>query len=487
VIFTSAEFVLFFVAFFAVWACLRGQARKVWLLLGSYVFYGSWSLKFLSILLVSTLVDFQIGRVLGRTDDPRRRKLVLLCSLGLNLGLLGFFKYCNFFLESARALLVAAGLSVSDWTLSIVLPVGISFYTFQALSYTIEVYRRNLAPAEALLDYAAYVAAFPQLVAGPIERATHLLPQIQQLGSGARRADPSGWLLIALGAFKKAVIADNVAPYVDIAYADVQGSPPLALWFGTYAFAIQIYCDFSGYSDIAIGLGRLMGLDLMQNFRAPYAAVGPSDFWQRWHISLSTWLRDYLYIPLGGNRGTPAFVARNLFLTMLIGGLWHGAAWNFVLWGAYHGALLIVARLWPFARLGAALAALRGVAGIAARTLQRIAFFHLVCLGWAYFRAQSLADCTTLTRKLAGLDGLAWSEWMVRVERSGEAPYLGMVALLIALVVLAHQLLPFGASDLAGKLRRTPWALRVVFVVSLLYATAILSPEEAPPFIYFQF
>jgi alginate O-acetyltransferase complex protein AlgI len=487
VIFTSAEFVVFFLAFFAGWVCLRGQAKKVWLLIGSYVFYGSWNYKFLLLLMASTLVDFQIGRVLGRTADPVRRKLVLLISLGVNLGALAFFKYCNFFLESVRTVLTAAGLHPSDWALNIVLPVGLSFYTFQALSYTIEVYRKNLTPTDSLLDYATYVAAFPQLVAGPIERATHLLSQIQKVGTGVLRADQTGWLLIALGAFKKAVVADNIAPFVNVAYADVKSTYPLALWFGTYAFAVQIYCDFSGYSDIAIGLGRLMGLDLMQNFRAPYAALGPSDFWRRWHISLSTWLRDYLYIPLGGNRGGSLRVARNLFVTMLLGGLWHGAAWNFVLWGAYHGLLLIVARFSFFARVGKALVELKGFGGMVARTVQRIAFFHLVCLGWAFFRAQSLADCVTAARKLCGLEGFAWTEWMEHIAKSGEGQYLALAALLMAAVLVAHQLLPRGPSEIASALSRTPWAARVVFVVSLLYAAALLAPEEAPPFIYFQF
>jgi D-alanyl-lipoteichoic acid acyltransferase DltB (MBOAT superfamily) len=487
VTFTTPEFLSFFLVFFSAWWALRGTARKLWLLGFSYLFYGSWSLRFLALLVLSTCVDFLVGLKLGQTTDPKKRKLVLGASLCFNLGILGFFKYFNFFVDSAHALLAHVGVELPLHVLHIVLPIGISFYTFQALSYTIDVYRGVLAPTRSLLDFATFVAAFPQLVAGPIERARRMLPQVAKLGTDATRADYSGFLLIALGAFKKAVIADNVALYANQAYGDVANAYSLSLWLGTYAFAIQIYCDFSGYSDIAIGLGRLIGLDIQQNFRAPYAARGPRDFLTRWHISLSTWLRDYLYIPLGGNRGTQFATMRNLMITMLLGGLWHGAAWNYVLWGFYHGALLIIGRAGPLQALGARIDALQGRPGKLVRTLQCLAFFHVTCLGWALFRASSLADCATLVRKLLGVGAFDLGAWLPHVKASGEAAYLAITLGLGACVVLAQMLSPIGPSEFVEKLRKWPVPMRFGFAVTLLYAAAIFSPEAAPPFIYFQF
>jgi alginate O-acetyltransferase complex protein AlgI len=487
VIFTTPEFYAFFAVFFGVWWALRGTARKVWLLAASYYFYGAWSVQFLGLLIASTVVDYWAARKLGEITEPHRRKQILGASLVFNLGVLGFFKYYDFFVESAHTLLLGLGMDVPLRALHVVLPVGISFYTFQSLSYTIDVYRGTLAPTRSLLDYASFVAAFPQLVAGPIERASHLLPQIAKIGTGVLRADHTGWFLIGLGAFKKAVVADNVAPYADIAYTHVDQSYPIALWVGTYAFAIQIYCDFSGYSDIAIGLGRLLGLDIMQNFRAPYAARGPSDFWRRWHISLSQWLRDYLYIPLGGNRGGSWFTARNLMITMLLGGLWHGAAWNFVLWGAYHGLLLMLARIPRLHGLGARIDALPGPGGRAVRVLQAVFFFHCICLGWALFRAGSLAECVTLFTKLLDPTGFQLAPWISAVRASREGAYLIIAGLLASGVVLAHLVLPIGGSELAEKTRHWPLALRCSVVATLLYAAAVFAPEHAAPFVYFQF
>jgi D-alanyl-lipoteichoic acid acyltransferase DltB (MBOAT superfamily) len=478
---------VFFLLFFSAWWALRGTARKLWLLGFSYAFYGSWSLRFLALLVLSTCVDYLVGRKLGETTEPKARKRVLGASLLFNLGILGFFKYFNFFVESAHALLGRVGIDVPLHTLQIVLPVGISFYTFQALSYTIDVYRGVLAPTRSLLDFATFVAAFPQLVAGPIERARRILPQVAKLGTQAMRADYSGFLLIALGAFKKAVIADNIAPYANQAYGDVAHAYPLSLWLGTYAFAIQIYCDFSGYSDIAIGLGRLLGLDIQQNFRAPYAARGPRDFWTRWHISLSTWLRDYLYIPLGGNRGSELATKRNLMITMLLGGLWHGAAWNYVLWGFYHGALLIAGRASFMQALGARIDALSGLRGKLARALQCIGFFHVTCLGWALFRATSLADCATLARTLLAVGAFEPGAWLRHVHASGEGVYLAITLGLGACVVLVQMISPIGPSEFVEKLREWPAPIRFGFATTLLYAAAIFSPEAAPPFIYFQF
>ncbi|MBU1432490.1 MBOAT family protein, partial [Myxococcota bacterium] len=393
-------------------------------------------------------------------------------------------KYFNFFIDSAITGLAALGFKAHAPTLSIILPVGISFYTFQTMSYTIDIYRRKLAPTPKLLDFALYVAFFPQLVAGPIERAAHLLPQLVNLDD--RKADLSGWGLIALGVFKKAVIADNVAALVEMTYTQPQDVYAPALWLGTYAFAIQIYCDFSGYSDIAVGLGRLLGLDIVQNFKAPYAAEGPSDFWRRWHISLSSWLRDYLYIALGGNRGGWFYVRRNLMLTMLLGGLWHGAAWNFVLWGAWHGLLLIALRPRIFSDLRAWMDR-RWWSRWGGLILRRFAFFHLVMISWALFRAASLKDSLIVVGKL--IDFTAWdlSGWLQAVSASGEGRYLAMMAGGMAALVLLQNLWPVGSHRLVALLWRAPAPLRFVVIVALLYSAALLSPEKPPPFIYFQF
>jgi alginate O-acetyltransferase complex protein AlgI len=484
VIFTTPQFVVFFCLFFLIWTLSRGRGRSWILLIASYAFYASWNAKFLVLIIGSTLVDFYVGRRLGVTHDARRRKRLLALSVGVNLGALAFFKYCNFFVESAVAALGALGLEASLPSLEIVLPVGISFYTFQTMSYTIDIYRRKLDPTDRLLDFALFVAFFPQLVAGPIERARNLLPQIANLA--ARRPDYSGFGLIALGCFKKVVIADNLAALVELVYADPSHSYGPALWLGTYAFAVQIYCDFSGYSDIAVGLARLMGLDLIQNFEAPYAARGPSEFWRRWHISLSSWLRDYLYISLGGNRGTRLFVYRNLMLTMLLGGLWHGAAGNFVLWGAWHGLLLILFRLRLFAQWGERLDA-KPMTRVASTAVRRLVFFHLVCLGWAFFRAGSLADCLIVVERLVCFWAWDIDLFVAGVVASGLGGWLLVCGVTIVLTVGAQMAWPVGSNVVVARLWRKPEWVRFLVVATLLYACMLGAPEVPPPFIYFQF
>jgi D-alanyl-lipoteichoic acid acyltransferase DltB (MBOAT superfamily) len=481
--FTSPAFVVFFLLFFWLWPGLRGRPRQLFLLAASYLFYASWSAPLLLLLLASTLLDFSVARAIDRSDDPTRRRQLLGLSLLGNLGVLACFKYYNFFADSAAAGLHALGLEVSAPTLAIVLPVGISFYTFQTLGYTIDVYRRKLAPCASPLDFALYVAFFPQLVAGPIERAGHLLPQLQSLASPSPpRPDLSGFGLIALGAFKKVVIADNLAPIVDAVYADPAHAWAPALWFATYAFAFQIYCDFSGYSDIAVGVARLMGVSLSHNFRAPYAATGPADFWRRWHISLSTWLRDYLYIPLGGNRSGRWRAARNLLLTMLLGGLWHGAAWHFVLWGAYHGLLLVIFRAGLWDSLNARLP-LRPLVAL----IRWFVFFHLTCLGWALFRAPTLGDCQVVLARLLDPRGWQLGAWLGEVEASGEGRLLALWALVMAMLLLVQALGRVGSDVWVDRLWRAPPALRFLVLVALFYACVLLAPEAPQPFIYFQF
>ena len=476
-IFTTPQFVVFFLAFLAAFAVVRGRGRKVLLLAASYTFYASWDPRFLLLIGVSTLLDWTVGLALHRSQDPTSRRRLVGLSVASNLGMLGVFKYFDFFVGSAVAGLESLGLAVHAPTLEVVLPVGISFYTFQTMSYTLDVYRKQLTPTRSLLDFANFVAFFPQLVAGPIERASRLLPQLERIGTGEAKIDRSGWGLIAVGAFKKAVIADNLAPLVEATYADPSATYGPALWLGTYAFAIQIYCDFSGYSDIAVGLGRLLGVDIMQNFRAPYCAEGPRAFWRRWHISLSTWLRDYLYVPLGGNRGGPGKTRRNLMITMLLGGLWHGAAWNFVLWGAYHGLLLVFGR---DVGLGRWLARVP-------RWLRRLVFFHLVCIGWALFRASSLADCRIVVRKLLDPTGWQLGEWFEAVATSGQGGNLALMFGLIVAVVTVQNIGRSGPERIVAWVWSKPPALRLWFVAWVLFACIVLAPEQRPPFIYFQF
>ena len=344
-VFNSWEFWLFFPAVYVVYLLLpRVMLQNLLLLSASYFFYASWNWRFLGLILASTAVDYLCGRGLDRFESPRTRKTLLLVSIVFNLSLLGIFKYFDFFASSLGQLLAGLGLTVSLPHLQLILPVGISFYTFQTLSYTIDVYRRELPSTRNLLNFALYVAFFPQLVAGPIERAKRFLPQIESARSLTPEALTIGFWLICWGMWKKIVVADNLGIIVDRTFDFSADATAWVSYLAMVGFTFQIYCDFSAYTDIARGVSKLMGFELMRNFNLPFLALNPADFWRRWHISLSTWLRDYLYIPLGGNRGGRRTHYRNLMITMVLGGLWHGAAWNFVIWGIFHGALLIVHR-----------------------------------------------------------------------------------------------------------------------------------------------
>jgi alginate O-acetyltransferase complex protein AlgI len=339
-IFNSYIFWVFFATFIIIYWRLNQHLQNRLLLVGSYIFYGYWDWRFCGLLAFSTTVDFFVAKYMHGTATQADKKKLLIISVITNLTLLGFFKYYNFFSTQFVTAFSNLGISVSLPALNIILPVGLSFYTFQSLSYTIDVYRGHAVPAKNFLDLAAYVSFFPQLVAGPIERASRFLPQFLK----PRHLEPGdfgiGLYHVMIGLFKKVIVADNLAPIANMVF----GKPPADLTgpevlIGVYAFAIQIYCDFSGYSSIAQGIAKWLGFDLMWNFKMPYFAVSPSDFWKRWHISLSSWLRDYLYIPLGGNRHGKLMMYRNLILTMALGGLWHGARWTFVIWGLYHGTI----------------------------------------------------------------------------------------------------------------------------------------------------
>jgi len=344
-LFTQPRFLFFFLVVFAVhWGLRNHTWRKGWLLLASYAFYAAWDWRFLSLILVSTLVDYVAALRIARPGARRGRWLAL--SVVVNLVLLGFFKYWGFFVDSAAVLLEWLGLPGHLPTLRVLLPVGISFYTFQTMSYSLDVHGRRLEPTRSLLDLATFVSFFPQLVAGPIVRARFFLPQLSERRVLGRVDVRAALVLFLIGFFKKTCVSDNLAPFVDRYYAAPEAFDALSGWCAVLGYSIQVYCDFSGYSDMAIACGVLLGYRLPLNFDFPYFSSSMSEFWLRWHISLSSFLRDYLYIPLGGNRGSALLVARNLMATMVLSGLWHGASWLFVGWGAMHGCSLIVHRAW---------------------------------------------------------------------------------------------------------------------------------------------
>ena len=394
-LFNSLEFAVFLPIVFALYwfvfnRTIRGQNA---LIVGaSYYFYGCWDWRFLFLIAFSTLVDFSVGRALGREERPGRRKLLLWVSLVVNLGLLGFFKYFNFFVESFVDTFTLLGVPFEATTLNIILPVGISFYTFQTLSYTIDVYRRKLEPTSDLVAFSAFVSFFPQLVAGPIERATHLLPQFYRERNFDYALAVDGCRQILWGLIKKVVIADNCAQYANMVFdnPDAYGASTLVL--GAVFFAFQIYGDFSGYSDIAIGVSRLFGFDLMQNFAYPYFSRDVAEFWRRWHISLSTWFRDYLYIPLGGSRGGTWMRVRNTFIIFLVSGFWHGAAWTFVIWGFLNALYFLPLLLTGNNRSNLDVVAADRTLPTLTEVLQMGLTFALTCLAWIFFRAESVGD-----------------------------------------------------------------------------------------------
>jgi len=485
VIFNSLQYALFLPLVVGIYWALPRPKRLPVLLVASYVFYGSWDHRFLSLIVISTLTDYTIALRLGRTDNESRRRLLLLTSIAVNLTILGFFKYFNFFVDSAAALLTSVGLESNITFLEIVLPVGISFYTFQTISYTFDVYRRRIEPCRSLVTVAVYVAYFPQLVAGPIERARRLLPQLASdppPPDSEKLASALG--LILLGLLKKVVIADRVGVYVDQMYADHQAMGSGALLLGVLAFAIQVYGDFSGYTDIARGSSRLFSIELMENFSQPHLSRNITEFWQRWHISLSSWLREYLYVPLGGNKSGRFKTYRNLFLTMLLGGLWHGAAWTYVVWGGCHGVYLAIHRALQGARRkghqlprageGETDRAQTDLPRGPSELLKVAGTFALIAFTLVFFRSESLGQAFEI---FGGL-----------VAGGGSAPAWGFVIEILALSSIAF------AIDVVGRLDIS-WSEAAIARPSLAGAAAaacmilvtVASGVRTIPFIYFQF
>jgi len=475
-LFNSFAFWLFYAVVFLLYYRLKHRGQNVLLLLASYYFYGCWDWRFLSLIAISTLVDYTLALRIHDCQVAWKRKTLLAISLCTNLGILAFFKYFNFFAGELVTLGNTVGVPLLLPTLNIILPVGISFYTFQTMSYSIDVYRGHCQPTRSLLDFSVYVSFFPQLVAGPIERASHFLPQVTQPRQCDRNAFGEGLYLVVLGLFKKIVVADNMAVLVNAIFqtptSELTGMEVLV---GVYAFAFQIYGDFSGYSAIARGISRWLGFDLMVNFRRPYFAVDPSDFWRRWHISLSQWLRDYLYIPLGGNRGGSLMTYRNLMLTMLLGGLWHGANWTFIAWGAVHGLMLCGYRYVAGDRAKSVTPTQWTPLGVFTRAAKIVLMFHFVCLTWLLFRAESIGQAAGMLSVLA--TNMAWS------------PLASMTFGM--LLFCAGPLMLFECwEEWQSRVDDVPavhWSWRGVACTYALMMCLCFPPPAAATFIYFQF
>jgi len=471
-VFNSLTFLLFFAVVLVIDRCLRHwRGRKLHLLIASYLFYAAWNPPFVLLLWLSTVVDWYVARGISSARSMALRRSFLALSLATNLGLLACFKYGGFLLENLELLLEVFGVVFQPPAFSIVLPVGISFYTFQTLSYTIDVYRGKTAPSSSFLDFALYVTFFPQLVAGPIVRSTEFLPQCLE----AKRANGKqlGWglTLLTLGLVEKVVIADGVmARIADQVYASTVPVSFLDAWAGTFAFSWQIFFDFAGYSTCAIGVALCLGFALPDNFRFPYAAVGFSDFWRRWHISLSSWLRDYLYIPLGGNRRGAVRTRINLMLTMLIGGLWHGAAWRFVIWGGLHGFYLGLERFITKMPISSVLSE-----KVWMRPLMAVVTFVAVCVAWVFFRAETLPAALSMCASMSFFGG---NELLL--DANQVVATFGGTALLLFLQWKLRD------TTLEAVAARMPsWLLSLVLFVLLFLLYRVRGDSRA--FIYFQF
>lgn len=456
------------------WGGKHIQTQNLFLLVASYIFYGWWDWRFLSLIFISSLIDFIVGQKLFTSTNIRLKKTFLAISLISNFGLLLFFKYYNFFLESFIDAFHFFGSTFTESTLQIVLPVGISFYTFQTVSYTIDIYRGNIKPTKNGIVFFAFVSFFPQLVAGPIERASHLLPQFLNQRKLKYENFTSGLQDILWGLFVKVVIADRLAIVVNEVYNNTGEYQGFTFIIATVLFAFQIYCDFSGYSRIAIGISKLFGFDLMTNFKTPYFSTSLSDFWRRWHISLSTWFRDYLYIPLGGNR-TKAY--RNLFITFLISGLWHGANWTFVIWGMIHGVFLIIENLFSKRHKNTKRKF---------TLLKSFITFSIVCFGWIFFRANSINDALSIVESIFNYSQYSLTQLklnFVEVKKGTVYPLdVFLSYALILFLILSEYLFSkkYIFQDLKFQYKLSFYTLGIVAI----YVLGVFDKNE---FIYFQF
>jgi len=461
-LFNSYVFIFVFlpVAYAVFWMLRTARSRYVWLTLTGYLFYSYWNPWFCFLMAFSTLVSYGAGLGMLRWSDPRRRRLCLIVPITVDLLLLGFFKYANFGLDTARSIVHVFGTEVTLPHLNVILPIGISFYTFHTISYIVDCYRGQVKPTRNFFEFSAYVSLFSQLVAGPIVRFRQIEEDLENIAHADRRRWLSkGISFFVIGLVEKVLVADSLAAFVDPALAQYHGLSTLGAWLAMLGYTFQLYFDFSGYSTMAVGLGYMFGLRIPQNFNSPYKALNPSDFWRRWHISLSSCLRDYVYIPLGGNRGGRWNTYRNMFLTMLIGGLWHGASWTFVAWGAYHGLLLVVYHRWS-----------AWWDAVPARLAQGFTFL-LVIVGWTLFRSHTFEMAMTLLGK------------MFTLESGALVSQLPLATLLVATA---------GAWAVAGPNAfelRHEWSLkgRVALALAFGACLAIIAGTRSSPFLYFQF
>ncbi len=475
--------VFLFAAYFVFWSLRKRRlARALFLVAASYIFYFygtydaavdkdvplgavGWSALCLGIIFVGSTLDFQIGKALAKTEAPRSRKALLLCSIVYYLGVLSLFKYFNFAADSITHALHVLGIKLSPIHLRLALPFGISFFTFETMSYTIDVYRREIEPSQRYLDYLLFVCFFPHLVAGPIVRPHQMLPQLGRVPSYDTNAQARGLFRIAVGVAKKIVIGDLLATsIVNRVFDNPERYSSIEVLIAVYAYAMQIYADFSGYSDIAIGSAALFGYELPENFDAPYISQDLQEFWRRWHISLSSWLRDYLYIPLGGSRGSSWLTYRNLMITMLLGGLWHGASWNFVIWGALHGVALAGTRMWQ-----------RSGRKVQISSFLAVFFtFQYVCFAWIFFRAPTFAHATLMLSRIA------------RLTTSTEN-ISAKVVLMLLIAGAAHFIPRRWESQLRDRFVLTPSLVQGILLAAAAYGVHLAAGAKAEPFVYGQF
>lgn len=476
-LFNSFDFLIFLILVFVLyWFVFKNQLKQqnILVLISSYIFYGWWDYRFLSLILFSTLVDYLVGHFLGKTIQPKKRKLLLWVSLLFNIGLLGFFKYYNFFIESWVSSWESVGVEMHVSTLQIILPVGISFYTFQTLSYTIDVYKNKIKPTDSFIEFASFVAFFPQLVAGPIERASHLLPQFSRNRVFDYEKAVSGVQLFIWGFFKKVVIADTCAVYVNEIFGKYEQMNSLTLIVGVFLFAFQIYGDFSGYSDMAIGISRLFGFDLMNNFKYPYFAKNIAEFWRRWHISLTTWFRDYIYFPLGGSHGSKINQIRNIFIVFLISGLWHGANWTFVFWGFLNALFFIPTIILTSDSKKSIETIVKSHQTNVKMFLSMILTFSITCIGWIFFRSVTITDAFGYLQRIVDFD--SFSVQYLSIERYSLEPLI----LIIFFIAIEWMNQAYEHPFIGKFVWFKTW---IIILFTLLFGVY----SNALDFIYFQF
>jgi len=488
-LFNSISFLIFFPIVVVLYFLIPHKYRWIFLLAASYYFYMSWKPEYIILIIVSTLIDYFASLHMEKQKEKKKKKKFLILSLISNLGLLFTFKYYNFFSNSLNVLLNKFNIFYDSPTFKLLLPVGISFYTFQTLSYSIDVYRGTKKAEKHLGYFALYVSFFPQLVAGPIERSTRLLPQFFEKHKFNSQRVSDGLKLMAWGFFKKVVIADRVAALVNQVYNNSEAYGGIPLLLATYFFAVQIYCDFSGYSDIAIGAAQVMGFSLMDNFRRPYYSKNISEFWSRWHISLSTWFKDYLYIPLGGNRVSKPRWYANLFIVFLVSGLWHGANWTFVIWGALHGFYLIFA-LWT-KNIREKIYNLFSIPkeSLLKKYINVFVTFHLVLFAWVFFRANTVNDAFNIVSKMLNVDPITFIKhattlnFNVNLGLSKYEIFIAICSIIIMEIIHLYQRHNRMREFLSSKPRLIRWSIYYLIIIFIL----IFGEFNLTQFIYFQF